>query len=121
VHREHLPEVYALADGLIFPTHSDPWGLVVNEAMACSLPVVVTNVAGCAIDLVRDGWNGFVVPPCKVPELTVAMASLAEDFERRMEMGIRGKERIAANSPAAWAEGIVEAVESVLGQSYPQS
>jgi 1,2-diacylglycerol 3-alpha-glucosyltransferase len=121
VHREHLPEVYALADGLIFPTHSDPWGLVVNEAMACSLPVVATNVAGCAIDLVRDGWNGFVVPPSKVSELAVAMASLAEDSERRMEMGIRGKERIAANSPAAWAKGIVEAVESVLRQSYPQS
>lgn len=121
VHREHLPEVYALADGLIFPTYSDPWGLVVNEAMACSLPVVVTNVAGCALDLVRDGWNGFVVPPSKVSELTVAMASLAEDSERRMEMGIRGKERIAANSPAAWAKGIVEAVESVLRQSYPQS
>lgn len=119
VHREHLPEIYALADGLIFPTHSDPWGLVVNEAMACSLPVIVTNVAGCALDLVRDGWNGFVLPPRDVSGLSFAMASVAEDSARRIKMGSRGKERIVANSPAAWAKGIVEAVESVLSQSYP--
>jgi glycosyltransferase involved in cell wall biosynthesis len=120
-HREHLAEIYALADGLIFPTHSDPWGLVVNEAMACSLPVIVTNVAGCALDLVQHGWNGFVIPPRDVSELTVAMASLAEDSGRRMEMGTRGKERIDGNSPATWAKGILEAVESVLIVSYPQS
>lgn len=121
VHREHLPGIYALADGLIFPTHSDPWGLVVNEAMACSLPVVVTNVAGCASDLVRDGWNGFVLQPRDVSGLAFAMANLAEDSERRMEMRTRGKDRVKANSPAAWAQGIVEAVESVFTQSYPQA
>ena len=38
VQREGLPEFYALADALIFPTHSDTWGLVVNEAMSCGLP-----------------------------------------------------------------------------------
>ena len=63
VHRERLPEFYALADALVFPTHSDTWGLVVNEAMSCGLPVVATSVAGCVADLVEDGWNGFVVPP----------------------------------------------------------
>jgi len=78
VHREELPEIYALAEGLIFPTHSDPWGLVVNEAMACGLPVIVTSVAGCTLDLVQDGWNGFVVPPRDASALARATASLAE-------------------------------------------
>lgn len=111
VHREELAEIYALADAFIFPTHSDPWGLVVNEATACNLPVVATTVAGCTLDLVQDGWNGFVVPPGNVSQLTLAMARLAEDSEQRVAMGGRSRERIAAYSPAAWAAGVVEAVE----------
>ncbi|MFZ0319350.1 MAG: glycosyltransferase family 4 protein [Candidatus Sulfotelmatobacter sp.] len=119
VHREELPEIYALAEGFVFPTHSDPWGLVVNEAMACGLPVIATNVAGCALDLVQDDWNGFIVPPGDASQLAQAMASL-EDSARRREMGCRSRERIEAYSPAAWAGGILEAVQSVRGQSYPQ-
>ena len=57
VHRERLPEFYALAEAFVFPTHSDPWGLVINEAMSCGLAVVATSVAGCVADLVQDGWN----------------------------------------------------------------
>jgi glycosyltransferase involved in cell wall biosynthesis len=61
--REELAILYALADFLALPTHSDPWGLVVNEAMACGLPIIVSSVAGCSPDLVQNGWNGCVVPP----------------------------------------------------------
>lgn len=110
VHREQLPELYALSDGLVFPTHSDPWGLVVNEAMACALPIIVTDVAGCALDLVQDGWNGFVVPPHDPTRLAAAMARLAGDSELRAEMAANSRERIDAFSPAAWAEGMVNAV-----------
>jgi glycosyltransferase involved in cell wall biosynthesis len=118
--REQLPELYALADALIFPTRSDPWGLVVNEAMACGLPVIVTNVAGCALDLVQDGWNGVVVPPGDVPRLAKAMASLAGDAALRTEMGRRSRERIGFYTPSDWASGMLEAVKSVSRQSYPQ-
>lgn len=113
VHRDGLPDLYALADALIFPTHSDTWGLVVNEAMSCGLPVIVTSVAGCAADLVQDGWNGFVVPPGDSAQLTGAMARIAGDSALRAEMASRSKERIAAYSPEAWAEGLVKAVEYV--------
>ena len=113
-HREELPAVYALADGLIFPTRSDPWGLVVNEAMACSLPIIASSVAGCTLDLVQDRWNGFVVRPADVPELAAAMESLAESSELREQMACRSWERIQSYSPAAWAAGVVEAVKSVL-------
>jgi 1,2-diacylglycerol 3-alpha-glucosyltransferase len=113
VHRENLPEFYALSDALIFPTLSDPWGLVVNEAMSCSLPVIATDVAGCAPDLVQDGWNGFIVSPEAPSQLAVAMSRLASDSELRLQMGARSRERIEANSPNAWAEGLVKAMESV--------
>jgi glycosyltransferase involved in cell wall biosynthesis len=120
VHREELPEIYAFADALIFPTHSDPWGLVVNEAMACNLPVIITSVAGCASDLVQDRWNGFVIPPRDVSQLAPAMARLAGDSARRAEMGCRSRERIEDYSPDAWANGMLEAVKSVVREPYSQ-
>jgi glycosyltransferase involved in cell wall biosynthesis len=113
VHREELPEFYALADALIFPTHSDTWGLVVNEAMSCGLPVIATSVAGCVADLVQDGGNGFVVSPKDPSQLAAAMAGMAGDSVRRDEMGFGSRERIEAYSPAAWAEGLVKATESI--------
>jgi glycosyltransferase involved in cell wall biosynthesis len=116
VHREGLPEFYGLADALIFPTHSDTWGLVVNEAMSSGLPVIVSNVAGCAADLVQDGWNGFVVQPCDPSQLGDAMKQLMCDSKLRMEMGSRSAQRVEAFSPAAWAEGLVRAVESVCAR-----
>jgi glycosyltransferase involved in cell wall biosynthesis len=115
VQRDGLPDFYALADALIFPTHSDTWGLVVNEAMSCGLPVIVANVAGCAADLVQNGWNGFVVPPKDPAQLAEAMARFADDSVLRAEMASRSRERIAAYSPEAWAEGLVKAVEYVCG------
>ncbi|MFY9793285.1 MAG: glycosyltransferase family 4 protein [Candidatus Sulfotelmatobacter sp.] len=121
VHREELPKIYAFADALIFPTHSDPWGLVVNEAMACDVPVILTNVAGCASDLVQDGENGFVIPPRDVGQLAGAMVRVAEDSAIRSAMGCMSGERIEANSPDAWADGMLEAVKSVVRESYPQN
>jgi len=113
VHREELPEYYALADAFIFPTHSDPWGLVVNEAMSCSLPVIVSSVAGCVPDLVQDSCNGFVVPPGDAAQLAFAMSRLSSNSGLRADMGARSRERIEANSPTRWAEGMVKAVTSV--------
>jgi glycosyltransferase involved in cell wall biosynthesis len=110
-HREELAEFYALADALIFPTHSDPWGLVVNEGMACGLPVVATSVAGCTEDLVRDGWNGFVIPPRDSSSLATAMGRLAADSALRIEMGARSREKIGEYSPEAWAQGLVNAIK----------
>lgn len=113
IQREGLSDFYALADALIFPTHSDTWGLVVNEAMSCGLPVIVTGVAGCAADLVQDGWNGVVVAPQDCAALASAMTRLASDSVLRTKMGSRSRERIETYSPQAWAEGLVNAVESL--------
>jgi len=116
VQREGLPQFYALADALVFPTHSDPWGLVVNEAMSCGLPVIAASVAGCVPDLVQDGWNGFVVPPRYPSRFAAAMSDLADNSALRIEMGSRGRERVKAYSPASWAEGLVKAMESICAR-----
>jgi glycosyltransferase involved in cell wall biosynthesis len=117
VHRDRLPEFYARAEALVFPTRSDTWGLVVNEAMSCGLPVVATNVAGCVADLVQDGWNGFVVSTQDPARLAAAMTRLIADPELRRKMGSCSLERVQAYSPAVWADGLVRAVRSVCQQA----
>jgi glycosyltransferase involved in cell wall biosynthesis len=112
VQRDALPGLYALADALILPTHSDTWGLVINEAMSCALPVIVTSVAGCAQDLVKDGWNGCVVPPADSARLSTAMVHLAGDSELRRQMGARSRQIIQEYSPIAWSEGITKALSA---------
>jgi len=106
--RERLASYYALADVLVFPTHSDPWGLVVNEAMACGLPVVATSAAGCVPNLVTDGWNGRVVEAGDTAQLASAMAELAADSEVRRDMAVHSRERIAEYSPQACAAGLAQ-------------
>src|SRR5581483_9267192 len=76
VHRDELAGYYALADCLVFPTHSDTWGLVVNEAMACGLPLICSKIAGCAADLVKT--NGLTTPPGDVQQLARAMEEMAK-------------------------------------------
>ncbi len=63
LNQSELPEAYVAADVFCLPSVlHETWGLVVNEALNFGLPVVVSDKVGCAADLVRPGWNGFVVP-----------------------------------------------------------
>ncbi len=117
VQREQLASYYALAETFIFPTHTDPWGLVVNEAMACGLPVISTSVAGCVADLVEDRWNGRVVATGDSLQLASAMAELATDAELRSQMQQRGRERILRYSPEACAAGIATAINFLESSS----
>lgn len=112
--REQLPQLYALADIFVLATHSDPWGLVVNEAMSCGLPIVCSEVAGCAPDLVRDGWNGRVVPPRDPDALAAALIQLGGDPTLVKRMGERSGQRISRYSPQACADGIAKAALSSL-------
>jgi glycosyltransferase involved in cell wall biosynthesis len=111
--REHLPVYYALADVMILPTYTDPWGLVVNEAMACGLPIIVSRAAGCAADLVVDGWNGMLVPPGDVLLLCAAMQSLAAQPDLGETMGARSKQHILRYSAQSWSNGVARAVEAI--------
>jgi len=110
--REQLANYYALADMLILPTYTDTWGLVVNEAMACGLGVVVSDAAGCAADLVSDHWNGRLIRPGDVSSLASVMEDLAHQPELCATFGSNSRERIAEYSPKHWSTGIVRAVEA---------
>lgn len=55
-----MPDIYRMGDILILTSLSETWGLSVNEAMACSRAILVTDTCGCAVDLVEPGVNGFI-------------------------------------------------------------
>jgi len=110
--REQLAVYYGLAGAFVFPTHSDPWGLVINEAMACKLPVIVSAAAGCAEDLVQNGWNGYTFAPGSLEQLAAHMKTIASDEQMRLQMGEHGYERIQSYSPEFCANGIATAALS---------
>jgi len=56
-----IHEYYFSSDIFVLPTYDDPWGLVINEAMACGLPVITTTAAVASLDLVKD--NDYVFKP----------------------------------------------------------
>ena len=63
VNQSELPGIYASADVLVVPSDfRETWGLVVNEAMACGTPAVVSVAVGCAPDLIMEGLTGAIFP-----------------------------------------------------------
>lgn len=111
VDRHELAMEYALADALVLPSRSEPWGLVINEAMAAALPIVASRSVGAAEDLIEEGGNGFVVPPDDPGRLLEAVRALARDPERRLSMGARSHEIVSSFTPDRCAEAFAAAIE----------
>jgi 1,2-diacylglycerol 3-alpha-glucosyltransferase len=110
--REALAAYYAFADVLVLPTYTDTWGLVVNEAMACGLPVILSRAAGCASDLVRESETGLLIPPRDVDALAKALMCVTDQPKFRELMGSNARQHIVSYSPAAWSSAIAQAVET---------
>jgi glycosyltransferase involved in cell wall biosynthesis len=111
-----LRNFYAAADVLVVPsiptpTFREPWGLVVNEAMNRSLPVIASDAVGAAAGgLVRDGHNGAIVPAGDPIALAAALRRLAGDGELRVRLGEAGHASVSAYTHDAWAEGFSRAL-----------
>lgn len=115
--RKELAVYYCLADVFVFPTLGDPYGLVVDEAMACSLPVISTSAAGEIRSRIEDGVNGFIVPPEDSRALAGRMSHLASDSTLRSAMGRLCKVKVQDHTPERWAEDFERLVESLIGAS----
>lgn len=111
---EEIPEIYAVADVFVLPSLEETWGLVVNEAMACGLPVVVTDRVGSSPDLIHEGENGFVVPAADSAALAARIRQLVEDADLRLRFSQRSTRRIQRFTPAAAAQSFANAVHDAL-------
>lgn len=106
-----LPGAYAAMDVLVLPSGSETWGLVVNEAMACARPALVSTAAGCVPDLIREGVTGFSFAAGDVVTLGREMGSLASSPDLRAKLGAAAREHIAPFTASAAAAGILEAMD----------
>ncbi|CDL00608.1 putative glycosyltransferase [Magnetospirillum gryphiswaldense MSR-1 v2] len=106
-----LPAFYALADVFVLPSEHEPWGLAVNEAMACGTAVVVSDQVGAAFDLVDDS-TGAVFAAGDIAALTVGLAHVLDQSEIR---GQAAASRIATWDFRADLAGLHKAVAHVLG------
>ena len=117
-----LPAYYGLAGAFVHASTTEQWGLVVNEAMASGLPVLVSERCGCARDLVKDGINGFTFDPYDVDELARLMQQVtAMTEERRRAMGRSSQTIVADWGPERFADGLFQAVQFALNRPPPQA
>ena len=109
-----LPAYYGLASAFIHASTTEQWGLVVNEAMASGLPVLVSNRCGCAPDLVQDGVNGFTFDPYAVEQLAQLMLKISAFNFPLSTFGDASQRLIANWGPERFASGMKAAVECAL-------
>jgi|SRR5262245_11949174 len=111
---DELPVYYALANAFVHASTAEQWGLVVNEAIASGLPVIVSDRCGCAPELVNG--NGFTFDPTNEHEFTaqlVKMASLSDQERKHLS---ENSYRIAAHfAPERFGEGLERATSVAMG------
>ncbi len=118
---EALPPLYALSDIFVLPSHAEPWGVVVNEALACGLPVIASDQVGAARDLVHPGENGTLFPCGDVSALAEAMEAFLEDRRRAERMRPRTIEIVRDWGYPLKIRSLKAAVATVLAPPPPHS
>ena len=112
---ERIVELYVAADVFALLSEREPWAVVVNEAAACGLPLVLSDRVGAAHDLLRDGENGSLVAAGDIDAAAKALRELAEDPERRRAQGARSRELARDWGYGPSVEGFLEAVREAVG------
>lgn len=107
-----LPKFYAIADVFAHPAHFEPWGVSVNEAMACGLPVVLSDLVGASYDLVRDSENGYVYHAGDIPALRAALEKFLSRRSDWPAMGARSADIIRGFDYASCVATLRLALES---------
>ena len=115
--QDDLLPYFAHASCFIHASIQEQWGLVVNEAMASGLPVLVSNRCGCFEDLVIEGVNGFGFDPENLQQLADLMLKMSSGEIDLQKMGQAALEHIQKFSPDYFAQGLVQAVEYALAHS----
>ena len=111
---ERVIEAYCAADVFALLSNREPWAVVVNEAAACGLPLVLSDRVGAAFDLLRDGENGSLVPAGDVEAAARALRPLAADPNARLAAGARSRELARAWGYGPSVENLVAAVRDAL-------
>jgi glycosyltransferase involved in cell wall biosynthesis len=113
LNQSQMASAYAAADALVLLSEgTETWGLVVNEAMACGLPAIVSDRVGCAPDLVIPNETGYIYPMGDVAKLADCLKRIAEPDVARV-LGAAAQRRVGFYTVRAAADGVVQAMERV--------
>jgi len=111
---EEIGQLLMSSTAMVLPSHREPWGLVVNEALAYGCPVVVTHVCGCVPELLREGITGYTVPAGDVRALGIAMMSAARLSADRSSVSKHCLELIEQYTPERAATEILSGCVCIL-------
>jgi glycosyltransferase involved in cell wall biosynthesis len=119
---DFLPVYYGLAAALVHPSTTEQWGLVVNEAMASGLPVVVSERCGCVPELLVPGRNGGVFDPLDEDSMVSEMLALSSLSDSLEAMGAESRRIVADFGLERFARGFDAAVTTAVsgGSRRPQ-
>jgi glycosyltransferase involved in cell wall biosynthesis len=113
--QSELPRFFQLADVFVLPSRHEPWGLIVNEAMASGCPVIVSTDVGCHADLITDGVEGYVFPVGDIAALAHALQQVFSSPETPARMGEAAKRRISAWTYEEDVQGLRRALRATTG------
>lgn len=119
LNQTQIPKAYAVGNCIVLPSnHDETWGLVINEAMACRLPAIVSDQVGCMRDLIKEGVTGMSYKCGDVSHLTELLIYMYNNQDLAQIMGANAKEMIFSEySLKDVVKGIEKAVSSIHGDS----
>ncbi|MBH8571665.1 glycosyltransferase family 4 protein [Nostocaceae cyanobacterium CENA369] len=118
--RNDITTLLSLSDIFVLPSYREGMSRVLLEAGAMQLPLITTNTPGCK-DIVRDGWNGLLVPPRNAKALATAILQLLKSPDQRILMGTRSEMHVRENfSLQKVADSYTNIYYRVLGLSHSE-
>jgi glycosyltransferase involved in cell wall biosynthesis len=114
---EEIAVLFQASTALVLPSHSEPWGLVVNEALSYGCPVVVSSACGCVPDLVREGITGYAFEAGNVDDLVKAMDSVRHLSNDRQTVARQCLEVVSDYTPERAATQILDGCVRMVGNT----
>jgi glycosyltransferase involved in cell wall biosynthesis len=115
LNQSQITKAYVVSDALVLPSDGgETWGLVVNEAMACARPCIVSDRVGCGPDLVIPQETGYIFPLGDVDALANSMLRLAGSPQRVISMGLEAQSRLRNYSVETAVDGIIQSLATTL-------
>jgi glycosyltransferase involved in cell wall biosynthesis len=114
---EDIAVLFERCTALVLPSHSEPWGLVVNEALSYGCPVVVSSACGCVPDLVRDGLTGYSFEVGNVDDLVKAMDAVRSFSDNREAVARRCLDVVSEYTPERASSQILDGCVRMVGNS----
>ena len=122
ISNDQLPEFYFNADAFILPSLSETWGLVVNEAMAAGLPILLSNKINATHTLLKEGINGFSFDPYDVEAMADAILNYINlDMQAKENMSAQSLKIIAEMDYVNMGTQLVEALNKISNQKFKRA